>query len=303
MDSWGQEIIQRYSRQEVEHNMQNPIIPITLLIIIFAGCISGSTAPEPAVNNTTQPIVPTPALPLRQHGIFQQYATAHGITLAEAQTFFQNTYGINEEDIFAQLPLPSETFLVDVNTLHYGNGETTNLITPQSYLQPEFYPTFTTSGVGVWKNAPEQYPNTVGLASTPADQQAELTEDTNTFSTTLFIGSAWGATYYQGIAFRYTVSPAADIQLTFNPPLVLAGPTFPTFTPEWMHKITVQGTIAPTVEEGKYTITILPADAPVPVQEEWYSTHPRYVNGNGLIAPSNGLATLTLTIPQRNNTN
>jgi hypothetical protein len=70
-----------------------------------------------------------------------------------------------------------------------------------------------------------------------------------------------------------------------------------------MHKITVQGTIAPTVKEGEYIITIYPADAPLQVQEEWYAAHSRYVNGNGLIAPSNGLATLTLTIPKRNTTN
>ncbi|QQR92795.1 MAG: hypothetical protein IPJ89_00950 [Candidatus Iainarchaeum archaeon] len=279
------------------------ILATTLLLVILAGCTSPANNPATPTPDTNHGLVPTPTLPLREHAIFQQYATTNGKTIQETQTFFHNNYGIAENDIFAQLPSVPATFLQDVNTLHYGNGLGTNLIPRESYLQPEFFPTFSTTGIQTWAKAPDQFPNTVGLSSTPAEQQATLASDSNGFTTTLFIGSAWGVTYYQGMAFRYTIQPAADIHLSFDPPHILAGPTFPVFTPEWMHKITVDGTIGTDVEEGTYTITIYPADAPIEVQEQWYDAHPRYVSGNGLIGPSDGLATFTLTIPARNTTN
>lgn len=281
--------------------MQHRVTLIGLLIITIAlaGCTS-TPAPNP---NITPIILPDPSTPLHQHQIFQQYATSRGITPQETTQFFQTTYGISEEGIYSQLPTPAATFFQDVNTLHYGNGIEINTIPAESYLQPEFFPTFTTSGIKTWIEAPTQFPNTFGFSSTPAEQQATLAEDSNGFTTTLFIGSAWGVTYYQGMAFRYTIIPQADIQLTFDPPHILAGPTFPAFTPEWMHKITINGNIGAAVPAGTYTISIFPADAPIEVQNEWYSQHPRYINGNGLIGPANGLATLTLTIPPRNTSN
>ncbi len=273
------------------------------IAILVSGCIGSPSTTNPPIidkNESINPaIYPADLATLHYHNIFQQYAEANGKNIAETTQFFQQTYGIEEAGIFRQLPTPSEAFEQDVNTLNYGNGLSVNQIPAESYLQPEFYPTFESTGIKTWTQATAPLTNTFGVASTPADQQATLEPDSNGFTTTLFIGSAWGVTYYQGMAFRYVIEPQADIQLTFSPNNILMGPTFPAFTPEWMHKITVDGTIGEDVGEGTYTINIFPADAPIEIQEGWYAEHPRYINGNGLIGPSNGLATFVLTIPPR----
>ena len=273
-----------------------------LLGIFLMGCIGAPPGNNPDTNQHMGAKPPTPYSPniaTLHHQLFERHAEMNGKTIEETIAFFRQTYGIDETDIYRQLPPPSETFAQDVNTLNYGNGLSVNQIPPESYLQPEFYPTFESTGIKTWVEATAPLTNTFGFASTPAEQQATLEADSNGFTTTLFIGSAWGVTYYQGMGFRYTIQPAANIQLQFSPNHVLMGPTFPIFTPEWLHKITIDGTIGEEVEGGEYTINIFPADAPIEAQEAWYAAHPRYINGNGLIGPSNGLATFVLTIPPR----
>ncbi len=271
-----------------------PLATIFIAILVL-GCVTPSP-PTPVTPTSTGP---TPTYnPPRSQSIFASHATQNQLTIEQTRTFFKENYGITEDDIYAQLPPTPASFQNDVNTLHYGNGISIGQIPLESYRQPEFYPTFSTSGIKTWATAPATLPNTIGIASTPAVQEAVLAPDTNGFSTTLFVGSAWGVTYYQGMGFRYRIQPAANIQLQFTPPHVLLGPTFPVFTPEWIHRITIDAQIPPEVPPGQYQITIYPASAPIEQQEKWYATHSRYINGDGIITPSEGLATLTLTIPQ-----
>lgn len=270
--------------------------------IIALGCVQ-PTAPLPPTPsppagdiNQTIPLIEENLHPLHRHQLFYTYAEQHSSSYEEAKTFFSQTYGLeNETAIYSALPLPLPRFEEDKNKLEKGNGISLREIPYESYIQPEFYPNYETAPEW-WVNAPSVPAYSVGFTTTPAEQQAVMGTDTNTFDTTLFVGSSWGVNYYQGMGFRYTVEPEAAIQLTFTPQNALLGPTFPRFDANWMHQIQIQGEIEEALAPGTYKITIYPNDAPQGIQEEWAATHQPYVNGNGVLGPSDGLATFEITV-------
>lgn len=267
--------------------------------VLFAGCLQPTTPPvRPDVNYTgTTPPLTENIHPLHQHYLFEQWAEKNGRSVQEARAFFLNNYGLqNEAEIYAALPAPREQFEIDLNTFEKGTGIEIANIPMESYLQPEFYPTFSTSGLDTWINAAGPKQSTVGYAATPAEQEAVIAADVNEFETTLFVGSGWGVTYYQGMAFRYTITPAAPITLEFSPNSFLMGPTFPAFDAGWVHPVRITGRIHQPLAAGTYTINIYPADPSEEDQLNWISAHSPYTNANSIFGPSGGMATLTLRV-------
>ncbi|MEK6902441.1 MAG: hypothetical protein AABX02_02530, partial [archaeon] len=161
------------------------------------------------------------------------------------------------------------------------------------YAQPEFYPTFETTGMRTWTNPPTQPVVMVGIATTPADQTSPIQEGETTIDTTLFISSAWGATQYQGMKLTYSVEPDVNVIIQFDPEEFMVGPAFPQMDQNWVQKVHVTGTIH-TQKGERYTIRIR---ANPPSDEKavtWASEHPAYENVSPIFASSEGIATLSL---------
>ena len=272
---------------------------LILLLLASSGCVQ---TPSNTVPNENLPIQnETNTDTIHSHHLFQGYADAHGISLVETQDFFEKNYLLtNEKDIFEALPTLPRTFEGDVEALQSGNMERLLSVPYETYIQPEFYPTFATRGIDTWRRAPLAMETTLGISTTPAEQYATLQEGTNRFESVLFVGSAWGATHYQGIAIGYEVIPTADIHVQFSPSYVMAGPAFPIMDQNWMHKIALHGNVGTNVGEGTYHIRAF-LISPTPDQlEEGFKDHPtQYVPANEGIQIGEGIGDFYLTIPPR----
>lgn len=264
----------------------------TLLIalLLTSGCLNGENQPNPPINppanQTSSP-----------HGIYQEWATTHQTTLEEATLFFKKNYGLeNENDIFAQLPPPPEN--IDMFNTFWGGGDANTLrdIPEETILQPTFYPTFQQTGKRPWTNATGEWPSTTGTMSTPAEQEITIPPEETLMEATLLVGSTWGATYYQGAGITYTLQPETPHQLTITPSSILLGPTFPAFSPEWMKRITIQGTITPTPGVEKYTLTLFSTTPHPDSEQQWMAQYAPYIRTDGTYTDPNGLATLTIRV-------
>ena len=254
------------------------IVILLIGIIFLAGCVNPTT-------NTSQ-----------ERSVFAEYATAHGTTQQETQEFFAETYGINEEkEIWEKLPQQPENFQEYANEWNGINGNSLGETPREVFAQPEFYPTYETSGKTKWVNAPVVPAQTIGIGGTPGIQEATMPEGTGVFDTALFVTSAWGATYYQGMRLAYRVNPETDIRLMFEPEEIVVGPNFPTFSENWAEKVKIRGLVG-DIAPGVYEITIY-ADTPTQEKvEEWRGNYQPYINANGVITSNEGMGTLVLTI-------
>lgn len=261
------------------------MLSLLLIGVILSGCLSSNPNKTP---NEFPHDEQTP------HRLFEQYAAKSGTTIEQTMNFFKEVYGVSEEkEIFAALPTKPHDFEEKKQALHDGNGAALLELDPSVYLLPEFYPTFLTSGLKTWINAPNQPVQTIGVGGTPGDQIAHIPTPDGEFITTLFVTSSWGSTHYQGMKLAYTIEPDANITLTFEPENLVVGPTFPVFSEEWAQKVIIRGKME-NVKEGTYHITLYP-DTPNPAQSnEWAQSRNPYVQYPGPLSSAEGIGTLTL---------
>ncbi|MFH0969877.1 MAG: hypothetical protein V1776_00220 [Candidatus Diapherotrites archaeon] len=262
-----------------------------ILLILMTGCIH---------DDTTKTIPKTePIEKIHNHHIFEQRAQKKGVTLEEVEKFFKEVYGLNnEKEIFTQLPAMPTQFEEHTQVWKDGNMNKLAEITNATYMQPEFHPTFHTTGINTWINAPENKTYTIGIQSTPATQEAVISTQETEFDTTLFIGGGWGSTYYQGLSFRTTIEPETTYAVDFEPNDILVGPTFPAFSPEWMKKIRIRGTITPTEGTKEYVLRIYAKEPNPLLEKEWMEKYPPYIQVNTIIIDTEGLATLLLHVKE-----
>lgn len=263
-----------------------------IVFIILSGCTQEGII-------LTNPNQPTSDTPDRGHFIFEKWAEQHAQTLEETKLFFEQTYGMkNEQEIFAALPAVPE----DMD--EWDKGWSANDINglanvPENvYVQPEFHPTFNENGLKPWMNTTPNPPATFGIMSAPADQEVAIQQEETAFETILFVGSAWGATYYQGVGLTYTLEPDAPHTIEISPRNVLAGPTFPRFDEEWMHRITIKGTIHPEAGVKEYVLRIYPTQPHPDYEQQWYATHSPYLRVDTTYTNPEGLATLTFHVQE-----
>jgi hypothetical protein len=266
------------------------MIKYLILLLLLAGCAQPPVGGEVNIEKE-----------FHDHDIFEQYSQANGTTIEETKEFFQNTHGIDEEkNIFANLPPPNPQFLEWKSILNGGDGNALGETPENAYLQPEFYPTFETSGIQTWIHAPSIPTFSLGLNGTPGIQEATINQPTADFNTTLFITAAWGSTVHQGMRLRYKVVPSALIHLDFEPSEFVIGPSFPTFHEKWAQKVIVRGTMN-NVPEGEYHVYILPA-LPNPIEaNQWKEEgHTPYVNAEGSLYSDTGIGELIIKVTQEN---
>ncbi len=268
------------------------------IIVLLAGCLQ--TAEPPSQEKKT---LNTNSLfeEREKYDLFEKHAATHQKTMVETIDFFSHVYEImDEKDIFAELPSPNDEFFTDAQKWADGNTQSLLEIREETYLQPEFYPTFLDTGIKTWIEAPDAYPSIIGIASVPAEQEAVIQNDTNELETVLFVGTAWGTTHYHGLGFYTTIEPESTsnqkIQVQFEPNNVVVGPTFPVFDKEWVKKVTITISIPEKLEPGTYTIHVWPTEPTRENHEKWSQQYTNYVSGAGPIINSKGLAELQLKV-------
>lgn len=257
------------------------------MLLLMGGCVQTSDSPP------ENPILS------ENDWMVKGYADTHRISLEQAREFFMKTYRIESgKDIVKNLPPRNENFQKDKEKMKEGSGAGLGNVERENYLQPDFYETFETTGKRTWTGAPAALPEVVGLFSVPAEQEATLGEESREFETYLFVGSAWGATYFQGIGFEAVIEPEAPVVVEVNPPYMIAGPAFPTLNEGWVERIRVKGNVVGNVLPGRYVITIRATNPPQEKQEEWANAHERYVNADTTFVDPRGLATLVLNVTE-----
>ncbi len=273
--------------------MNTLILGGIILVIILSGCVQEPY--EPA----SQELTPTTLTNLRNYSIFETWADQHNKTINETKTFFAEVHGLEkEEDIFSHLPpLPA-----DMNAWNemWNEGDINGIANaPENvYVQPEFYPTFMESGLAPWENAPYSPQAVFGIMSTPADQEVTINQEETALESTLLVGSAWGTTYYQGVGLFYTLEPEAPHTIEITPNQLLAGPTFPRFDREWVHRIAIRGTITPQEGVDTYVLRIYPATPHPDYEQQWYANHTPYLRVDTTYTNPEGLATLTIHVQE-----
>lgn len=232
--------------------------------------------------------------------LMEEFAAANNVTQKEAQTFFQEKYGVKGwADVVKNLPERTNTFEEEKKIWKGGSGESIQNATGENLAQPDFYETFETSGKTAWIQATGEEKRVIGVFSTPADQEAILEEGSREFETHLIVGSAWGVTEYQGVELYAEVNPDAPMRIEIMESEFLLGPTFPVFDVNWVKRVRVNGVITEKMGAGTYVITIKMRNPTIEKQAEWYAIHTtRYVNGENALVDSRGLATLTLHVKE-----
>lgn len=259
-----------------------------ILLFVLLGCVNSN--PPPEEQNPS----------LHEHGLFEKYATNHNQSLTEATTFFKNHYLLeSEQAIYEKLPTPPTDFTQWNEKWKKGNTEELSLVPSTVYLQPEFYPTFETKGITMWTDAEPTASQRIGIASTPAEQEATLPTDSNAFQTILFVGSAWGSTHAQAIGLAAQIEPETDIHVNINPQNIIIGPNFPQFSDDWMQRITIAGELGETVKEGTYIVRIIGIN-PTLDSSMNIEKYPQLVNGNSIFVNTKGLATIIIHVPDKN---
>lgn len=263
----------------------NVFFVVMIGVIVLAGCV------QPSEENKTNEQV-------KEDWLMEAFAEKNKVTREEAQTFFQEKYGVNGwGDVVKNLPERTSTFEEEKKIWKGGSGESIQNAAWENIVQPDFYETFETSGKNVWVQATGEEKRVIGVFSTPADQEAMLEEGSREFEAQLIVGSAWGVTEYQGVRLYADVKPGAPIEIEIMEDEFLLGPTFPVFDANWVQRVRVNGVITGKMGAGTYVITIKMGNPAIEKQVEWYNAHAtRYVNGENVLVDSRGLATLTLHV-------
>jgi len=177
----------------------------------------------------------------------------------------RKSYGFTPA-VFSQLPSPPDDFNAVVT--HYLNTGTPDesFFSKKYYLQPEFYPSFLSSGINYWSDPSPTHWAAYGYGSFPVKKS--ISASANKESTvTFFVHSGFGVRSYQGMALRAeTDSADANLSVRLSEGEFLLGPSFPSFESSWARPVQVN-IIANA--QGTHTIKIFAARPSQSASEEW----------------------------------
>ncbi len=174
--------------------------------------------------------------------------------------------------IFENLPdFPLDFYFVDFQAENFISDSATE----SYYKQPEFYPTWETSGVDTFKNPVPDRASILGIGAYPADRTTNIRGD-GEVNVTVFFHSSWSVQTYQGMRLNI-INPVPeyfDISLDKND-LVL-GPNYPKFDNQWAQKVIVR-IRSKNAPSGNYTIGLNPSAPPKEKSTEWSQKYRPYI--------------------------
>jgi hypothetical protein len=185
----------------------------------------------------------------------------------------RDAYGISSA-VFSDLPPIPSCFQSVVDRYQDGRFADAYFFTPAYYLQPEFFPNFVTSGLSQWQSPDASHYGVVGFGGHPATHRSGvLIGGQKSFR--FFINSGFGVRGYQaGRLEAVLVNPqdAPFVKVTLDEDSAngfLLGPTFPRFSPLWVHVVDVNVSFSKDAAYKDYVISFRSAE----VSEEWFDAH------------------------------
>lgn len=157
-------------------------------------------------------------------------------------------------DIYRELPkMPEDLFLI-VREVTDGQYPDMCDITEEYYKRPEFYPRWEQHKKTFYDNHDYSVWGVYGYGAYPADISYALANvkkgDTIEFCT--FFKTAWSIETYQGIELVPIEDEYWDVSL--NPSIFMAMPTFPVFNKEWSKKIELKLTAKKDIPPNTYQL-------------------------------------------------
>lgn len=116
-----------------------------------------------------------------------------------------------------------------------------NFFDESYYLQPEFYQSFSTIGLSAWKSPAHTHYGAVGFGSFPQTSSSIITSSSPR-SFTFLVYSGFGIRSLQRMALVARFENPDDAKLVsfdlddLSESGFLLGPTFPKFSPDWVHR-------------------------------------------------------------------
>jgi len=183
-------------------------------------------------------------------------------------------YGLNTS-IFENLPpFPKDFSVIDkqVESLNFDNIN----ITENYYKQPEFYPTWESSGVGGFKSPPQGRIGILGMGAYPADRAINMNRSGEA-TVVVFFHSSWLVQTYQGMTLT-VINPNPeyfDVNLDKNE--LLIGPNYPRFDKDWTQKVVIK-IRSKSVPAGNYLIGVNPTSPSRGKSIEWSQKYTPYID-------------------------
>lgn len=175
------------------------------------------------------------------------------------------------------------------------------------WRQPEFYPTFESSGVPLMLNPPTNREGVMGYGAFPGEAIVKVDlDETNVIRTCTFVHASWFISRYQGTSLvavypnnigllrnsfsdgtRFVEQTSEQLQEYFtievSPPYLLLEPTWGLFYNGWTEKADITITVNRNTPPGNYLVGMGVAPPPADKHEEWlweYKT--LYVSSGGM---------------------
>ncbi len=190
----------------------------------------------------------------------------------------RSAYGVSL-DVFSKLPpLPS---CIRSASSAFASGTFTDVFFFSSdfYLQPEFYPSFFTDGLGKYSSPTPTHYGAVGYGAFPHSIRRELLPSVSV-KERIFFHSGFGVRSYQGghLRVEYAIpEDAGHVQVVLDPSSssdFLLGPAYPVFSPLWVRPVDLTITMGPGSPYRDviiYLVTDAPSGEFMEAQQSLYS--------------------------------
>lgn len=195
-------------------------------------------------------------------------------------------------EVFAELPPMPEEFWTVKAYLHRFD---LCILGEQYWEQPEFYPDFFTTGIGMMLNPPEGRFGFKGYGAHPAQSELVLSRG-GSASVCTFFKTSWFIERYQGVSFRADNQYGDYLDVSIEPAGALLGPTWGRFMPGWVQRIQVTVSVKPNAPAGEYVVGVNPAPPLVKDDVLWAAEHANQYTRSGDITFEKPFFTLKVVV-------
>lgn len=171
--------------------------------------------------------------------------------------------------VFSDLPEIPKDFLF-IKSLFEENRIGLDFVSAAYYLQPEFYPNFSSDGLPYWlKPEPERW-GIVGYGVYPGDK-AVSARPGETARVSTILRSGFGVRTFQGVRLEESLPAGAEkfFAVKFREKTFLLGPSYPSFSRDWAKKIEMEIDVSPETPKGNYVIGFDVARPPKELSDKW----------------------------------
>ncbi|MDO8340246.1 MAG: hypothetical protein Q7T16_06335 [Candidatus Burarchaeum sp.] len=192
--------------------------------------------------------------------------------------------------LFAQLPeFPKDLHKAAVFvTLNYLNGSELAALGEEYWKQPEFYPGFWLSGVGLMQEPPQNRWGASGMRGYPVEHFVDASAG-GAFVSANFFTTSWLVMNRQAVALEPHVvveegtnvsaeEAASYFNISIGPREFILGVAWPVFEENWAQKVVVDVKVSGNVKPGKYQIYFDVVPPSEEAAEKWAAEGLAYVS-------------------------